>query len=465
MSTFSLGKDQGMDQQTNPALLPLAKALGGLVQSMLPPRVESVPMVRIVEDLPQAPALVRFDQKEIYVRQQSFIGVDADEVGSGEWLLRFSDVVGLIFHELGHWIYSPTDFDKFIKTTVKEADQRRVLVLLEESRIEFMIMNYWKEQREAGARSSLHREAGIKARIYMAGLQQSIYLAVLRNLTLQGAGWQDLSEAMLLVSARIWGGSAREDDPRLNEIQQTLRPLFTAEQWDEARRIVVRYQTMTNRNGGLMQLAYGHAHGVELIGRLKPGSTTRSFIEGLVVEWIDLMKQVADSNESPGGGQGDQQDDESEDGDQQDSDQQDSDQEPDQGGNGDGNPDPNSDSEQDSDSEDSEQGSEPGDGDPSDGDSRDQQPDDSQGDGQDDSPDAESSQEPKGGSDGKGTKAWEKFKDKIEELANEIPEDDFSQDGESKSDLRDALTEADEFDAKQTIERQRSMAKYRDAWN
>ena len=445
MTALELGKSQGMDQATDPSLLPLAKALGEVVQSILPARMSFVPMVRIVNDLPQAQALVRFDQKEIYVRAAAFAGVDAQDVGTTAWLLRFSDVFGLILHEVGHWIYSPKDFNDFAHI-MSRADERRVLILFEEARVESCITRYWEAMGNHGS-----GETVVKARIYTHVLRQSIYASVLRDITPQGKGWQDLSEVMLLVMGRVWGGSARHDDPRLTEIMDAVLPLFTMSQIDRAKSIVRSYLHLT---GVGIKMCIGADGERELYGRIQINRKhQREDINNIVQHWIALMKEVAgeDRDEESEGQESEGQESEGQDGNPV---NQESDDDGELG--------------QESDSQESNGKDSEGDNEDSDDDGQAGQ------DSDDDNEDSESGEQKdkategggKGSDKGPDDEKWEKFKEKMNDLIEESPNDnDFSPDSDSKSDLRDSLAELEALDALEVAKRRSAMPKYQDAWN
>jgi hypothetical protein len=423
MSSTDLGQSHGMSHDTNPALYPLASALAGeLLRLVDARRSRAAPAgIRIVDKLP-APALVRFDQKEIYLHSRYFLSVDVDEVGSPAWYLRYCDVLGTVLHEYGHWCFSPVDFDAFAKSVPKE--RRSTLVLMEESRVEYRFL-YLSEQINSQASYN-----GPSARVLKAVLRQSLYSTVIRDI--QGAGsseagsWQQLSQLMLLVQARVWAGSAREDDPRIARIVSTLEPLFEPAQWAKAKEIIEHYFGVGHWGSNMLMSASTKRH----VGRL-------------TADWIELMKEVTGDDGEEGSEEGDE----------------------------DGQP-----------GDKGEEGSQEGDS----GDESDEQ---EQGDpkGESDKPgtqresagdEPEQPEQPKKAdndehSAGKGkgkpkerkTPAKKKLDDLVKEMKEAEQDMDFKEDSDNKEELNEALVEAKATTMLETARRQRTKSKFQQAWH
>ena len=278
-----LGGGRGFSHTTDPRWYPLTAALAAEARS-IDPRLRSWG-VRVVEKCP-APAACRPDQREIYLAIQWWAAVDPDGVGTPEWYLRHRDIAGAASHEWAHALWSPKDFNSFIKSVPTEG--QRVLILLEESRVE----HRWINETLRGARSlSIDRRE-----LLAAVMRASMFNIVLRDIKSASdaarGSWQRVAELYLLVEGRIIGGSARRfANPQVERVSEELRRLFDKTQWDELDHLTRRY------------------HDIMDVGHEQVQPT----VAKIVATMVEIFKAVAegdpDDDSGGGGDSGDESDD------------------------------------------------------------------------------------------------------------------------------------------------------------
>lgn len=282
---------------TRPEWYPLASALRGDLRR-LSSKVGTV-IVRICPDdkLPAA-ALCRFDRDEIQLRESHWIGVKPVDVGSDEFYLKNSNVIGCIWHELGHWLFTDPNFHDWVMSFPKK--HRRSAILLEESRVEALFL-MWSRSNPASQGSYLLMEQV---------LAQSLYSVVLRDVKV-GEGdegsWRRISELMLLVWARTVGGSADGGDnsshSEVKEIMTVLRKTLSSDHQTRASKLIMgfhrtwvpqsRYANIEPSTSSYDSPRYRH----ESLGCVD-GHTLRKQ-HSLVAQWVALMEEVEADQPKP----------------------------------------------------------------------------------------------------------------------------------------------------------------------
>jgi hypothetical protein len=282
----------------NPDWYPLAAAIRGDLRR-LNYKIGSVTVRLSPRSELQAAAQCRFDRDEIQLAEQYWIGVRPDNIGTDEYYLKHRKVLGSVWHELGHWLFSEPNIHAWVMQFPKA--HRKTATLMEESRVESLFLKMVREGDFEHRSDDLIREV----------LRQSIYSMVLSEINAtpdEMDSWQKISELMLLVQARIYGQSATTNEPRIKAISEALKGQMESYQWERARELIAqfhqtydptcRFATADTRASSFSSNPVAAAdRAFSRLIRTSPIHRSKRNHQLIVANWVALMEEIAKSVE------------------------------------------------------------------------------------------------------------------------------------------------------------------------